>query len=234
MIQENILKSELSPEKIIVIGVGGGGGNAINYMCQKGIENTDFLVCNTDIEGLEKSVAPIKIQLGDLISGAEGNPEKGREAALNSAKKIRAVITADTKIVIIIAGLGGGTSSGAAPVIANIAKEMGKLTIAIVTMPFQFEGTQRIKQAKEGMEELDKNADLLLVIENEKMRELFGKLTFNEFFSKINLELTTAVEIIANTCQREKFLSIFDSIGMKVRIIQSLLSEWNYSHLHID
>lgn len=184
-------------ETIIVVGVGGGGENAVDYICRQGIENANFMVCNTDLEKLENSAVPIKIQLGNLNSGAAGNPETGRKAALNSADEIRAALAADAKIVVIIAGMGGGTGTGAAPVIASIAKETGKLTVVIVFTPFQFEGQKRINQAKEGLKELNNRTDLLLILDNEKLIETCGDMLIREVFSKVNLQLTKTVEYIA-------------------------------------
>ena len=180
---------------IKVLGVGGGGGNAVTYMYQKGIHNVNFVICNTDSQALKKSNVPVKIQLGEL--GAGGKPEIGRQAALDSIDKIREVLENNTKMVFVTAGMGGGTGTGAAPVIARIAKEMGILTVAIVTIPFRFEGPLRIKQAFEGIKELKDNVDALLVIDNEKLREMYGNLKLKECFSKADNVLTMAAKGIA-------------------------------------
>ena len=180
---------------IKVLGVGGGGGNAVTYMYQQGIHNVNFVICNTDVQALKKSNVPVKIHLGEL--GAGGKPEVGRQAALDSIDKIREVLETGTKMVFVTAGMGGGTGTGAAPVIARIAKELGILTVAIVTIPFRFEGPQRIKQAFEGINELKDHVDSLLVIDNEKLREMYGNLKLSDCFSKADNVLTMAAKGIA-------------------------------------
>ena len=154
---------------IKVIGVGGGGSNAINYMFQQGIMGVDFVVCNTDAQALEKSTVPIKIQLGASLTeglGAGANPEVGKQSAEESYEDLHTLLSTQTKMVFITAGMGGGTGTGAAPIIARMAKDLDVLTVAIVTMPFQFEGKIRIEQAQKGMEELKNNVDSLIVINN--------------------------------------------------------------------
>jgi len=180
---------------IKVLGVGGGGGNAVTYMYQQGIHNVNFVICNTDAQALRKSPVPVKIQLGEL--GAGGKPEVGRQAALDSIDKIRELLETGTKMVFVTAGMGGGTGTGAAPVIARIARELGILTVAIVTIPFRFEGPQRIKQAFEGINELKEHVDSLLVIDNEKLREMYGNLKLSDCFSKADNVLTMAAKGIA-------------------------------------
>ncbi len=185
---------------IKVVGVGGGGGNAVTYMYQQGIHNVNFVICNTDAQALEKSPVPVKIQLGKSKTeglGAGNKPEVGREAALDSLDEIRDVLNTGTKMVFVTAGMGGGTGTGAAPVIAKIAKELGILTVAIVTIPFRFEGSQRFRQAIEGINELKDHVDSLLIINNEKLREMYGNLKIREAFSKADNVLTMAAKGIA-------------------------------------
>jgi len=185
---------------IKVMGVGGGGGNAVTYMYQQGIHNVNFVICNTDAQALAKSPVPVKIRLGKSKTeglGAGNKPDIGREAALDSLDEIREVLESGTKMVFVTAGMGGGTGTGAAPVIARIAKELGILTVAIVTIPFNFEGQLRRKQALEGVDELKSHVDSLLVINNEKLREMYGDLTITNAFSKANIVLTMAAKGIA-------------------------------------
>jgi len=166
---------------IKVIGVGGGGSNAVNHMFQQDIKGVDFVICNTDAQALENSSIPNKIQLGvNLTSGlgAGANPEVGEQAAKESIKEIQEMLNTQTKMVFITAGMGGGTGTGAAPIIAKIAKDMDILTVGIVTMPFQFEGRMRSKQAQAGIDELRNNVDSLIVINNNKLREVYGNLGF--------------------------------------------------------
>ena len=185
---------------IKVIGVGGGGSNAINYMFQQGIMGVDFVVCNTDAQALEKSSVPIKIQLGASLTeglGAGANPEVGKQSAEESYEDLHTLLSTQTKMVFITAGMGGGTGTGAAPIIARMAKNLDVLTVAIVTMPFQFEGKIRIEQAQKGMEELKNNVDSLIVINNNKLREVYGNLGFKAGFSKADEVLATAARGIA-------------------------------------
>ena len=185
---------------IKVIGVGGGGSNAINYMFQQGIIGVDFVVCNTDAQALEKSSVPIKIQLGASLTeglGAGANPEIGRQSAQESVDALNDLLSTQTKMVFITAGMGGGTGTGAAPIIAKMAKEMGILTVGIVTMPFQFEGKIRLEQAQRGMEEMKSNVDSLIVINNNKLREVYGNLGFKAGFAKADEVLATAAKGIA-------------------------------------
>lgn len=185
---------------IKVIGVGGGGSNAINYMFQQGITGVDFVVCNTDHQALDNSPVPTKVQLGiDLTEGlgAGANPEVGEQAALESFEDIKSLLDANTKMLFITAGMGGGTGTGAAPIIAKQAREMDILTVGIVTMPFKFEGKLRIEQAKEGIEKLRRNVDSLIVIDNNKLREIYGNLGFKSGFAKADEVLATAARGIA-------------------------------------
>jgi cell division protein FtsZ len=185
---------------IKVIGVGGGGSNAVNHMFQQDIKGVDFVICNTDAQALENSAIPNKIQLGaDLTSGlgAGANPEVGEKAAQESLVEIQQMLSAQTKMVFITAGMGGGTGTGAAPIIAKIAKDMDILTVGIVTMPFQFEGRMRSKQAQVGIDTLRDNVDSLIVINNNKLREVYGNLGFKAGFSKADEVLSTAARGIA-------------------------------------
>ena len=185
---------------IKVIGIGGGGGNAINYMFQQGIMGVDFVICNTDSQALEKSAVPIKIQLGASLTeglGAGANPDVGRQAAQESLEDVKTLLSTQTKMIFITAGMGGGTGTGAAPIIAKMAREMDILTVGIVTMPFQFEGKIRLEQAQKGLEELKSRVDSLIVINNNKLREVYGNLGFKAGFAKADEVLATAARGIA-------------------------------------
>ena len=185
---------------IKVIGVGGGGSNAINHMFKKGINGVDFVISNTDAQALNDSPVPIKIQLGATLTeglGAGANPEVGAMAAKESFEEIKNLLSTQTKMVFITAGMGGGTGTGAAPIIAKMAKEMDILTVGIVTMPFQFEGKLRIDQAEIGLQNIKKNVDALIVINNNKLREVYGNLGFKAGFSKADEVLSTAARGIA-------------------------------------
>ncbi|MGX1928969.1 cell division protein FtsZ [Flagellimonas sp. 2504JD4-2] len=185
---------------IKVIGVGGGGSNAINHMFQAGINGVDFVICNTDAQALQNSAVPNKIQLGVSLTeglGAGANPEVGEQAALESMEDIKVMLENTTKMAFITAGMGGGTGTGAAPVIAKVAREMDILTVGIVTIPFQFEGAMRNKQAQAGIEKLRANVDSLIVINNNKLREVYGNLGFKAGFSKADEVLATAARGIA-------------------------------------
>ena len=185
---------------IKVIGVGGGGSNAINYMFQQGINGVDFVVTNTDAQALNESAVPIKIQLGASLTeglGAGANPEVGALAAEESFEDLKNLLTTQTKMVFITAGMGGGTGTGAAPIIAQMAKEMDILTVGIVTMPFQFEGKLRLEQAEKGLENIKKTVDALIVINNNKLRDVYGNLGFKAGFSKADEVLSTAARGIA-------------------------------------
>lgn len=189
--QSNVIK---------VIGVGGGGSNAINHMFQQGIKGVDFVICNTDAQALQNSGVPNKIQLGVNLTeglGAGANPEVGEQAAVESLEDLRRMLDSNTKMVFITAGMGGGTGTGAAPIIAKLAKEMDILTVGIVTMPFQFEGKTRNEQAQKGIETLRGHVDSLVVINNNKLREVYGNLGFKAGFSKADEVLSTASRGIA-------------------------------------
>jgi len=185
------------PPIIKVIGIGGGGCNAVKHMFDKGIKGVDFVICNTDLQVLETNPIPIKIKLGASGLGAGSKPEVGKKAAEESIEEIRNLLKNNTKMLFITAGMGGGTGTGAAPVIANIAKELDILTVAIVTTPFMFEGNIRYQQAMTGIEELRNNVDALLVIHNEKLFELYPDLKISNAFSKVDDILLTAAKGIA-------------------------------------
>lgn len=185
---------------IKVIGVGGGGSNAVNHMYSQGIKGVDFIVCNTDRQALDISPVPYKIQLGLSLTegrGAGAIPEIGKNAAIENIDEIRDFLGHGTKMVFVTAGMGGGTGTGAAPVIAQVAKEMGILTVGIVTVPFGFEGRKRRMQAEEGLEGMRQNVDTLLVINNERLREITGNLTIGNAFSQADNVLSTAARGIA-------------------------------------
>lgn len=189
--QSNVIK---------VIGVGGGGSNAINHMFKQGIKGVDFVICNTDSQALNNSGVPNKIQLGVHLTeglGAGANPEIGEQSAVESLEDIRTMLTMNTKMVFITAGMGGGTGTGAAPIIAKMAKEMDILTVGIVTMPFEFEGKIRNAQAHQGIEKLRKTVDSLVIINNNKLRDVYGNLGFKAGFSKADEVLSTAARGIA-------------------------------------
>lgn len=189
-----------TPKIIKVIGVGGGGGNAVTHMYKEGIHDVTFVLCNTDNQALNRSDVPIKVPLGRNITqglGAGNKPERAMMAAEESMEDIRKMLSDGTKMVFITAGMGGGTGTGAAPVIARFAKDMGILTVGIVTIPFVFEGERKIIQALNGVEEISKNVDALLVINNERLREIYSDLTMTNAFGKADDTLTIAAKSIA-------------------------------------
>ena len=189
-----------SPKIIKVIGVGGGGGNAVNHMYREGIHDVTFVLCNTDNQALAESPVPVKLQLGRSITqglGAGNRPERARDAAEESIEDIKSQLNDGTKMVFITAGMGGGTGTGAAPVIARIAKEMDILTVGIVTIPFIFEGEKKIIQALDGVERIAQHVDALLVINNERLREIYADLTFMNAFGKADDTLSIAAKSIA-------------------------------------
>lgn len=205
---------DLPPERssvIKVIGVGGGGSNAVNHMYRKGIQDVNFVVCNTDAQALHNSPVAVKLQLGDVLTegrGAGSKAEIGREAATESLDRIKEVLSSNTNMVFITAGMGGGTGTGAAPVIASAAKEMGILTVAIVTIPFRFEGPERINQAIEGINALKDHVDSLLVINNEKLREIYGNLTVSKSFEKADDVLAIAAKGIAEIITVHGYINV--------------------------
>ena len=189
------------PEKehsiIKVIGVGGGGGNAVNHMYREGIHDVSFVLCNTDNQALNDSPVPVDLQLGKEGLGAGNKPEKARQAAEESIDDIKNMLDDGTRMTFITAGMGGGTGTGAAPVIARVSKEMGILTVGIVTIPFRFEGDRKIDQALDGVEEMSKHVDALLVINNERLREIYPNLTVLDAFGKADDTLSVAAKSIA-------------------------------------
>lgn len=197
------LKFEMIKEQssiIKVIGVGGGGGNAVNHMYKQGISGVDFIICNTDAQALELSPIPNKVQLGTSLTegmGAGSDPDVGENSAIESIEDIKRMLGVNTKMLFITAGMGGGTGTGASPVLAKAARELGILTVAIVTTPFTFEGKRRRQQAEEGLAELKKYVDSYLVISNDRLREIFGNLTMGAAFAKADDILTTAAKGIA-------------------------------------
>ena len=196
---------------IKVIGVGGGGSNAVNHMFNQGIKDVNFMVCNTDEQALQNSPVPIKIQLGESLTegrGAGNKPEKGKQAAIENIGDIEKVLHDNTKMVFITAGMGGGTGTGAAPIIAKAAREMGILTVGIVTIPFKFEGKLRINQALDGISEMENNVDSLLVINNEKLREMYGDLKLSNAFQKADDVLSTAAKGIAEIITVHGYINV--------------------------
>ena len=189
------------PEKehsiIKVIGVGGGGGNAVNHMYREGIHDVTFVLCNTDNQALNDSPVPVHLQLGKEGLGAGNKPERARQAAEESLDDIKNMLNDGTRMAFITAGMGGGTGTGAAPVIAKVSKEMGILTVGIVTIPFRFEGDRKIDQALDGVEEMSKHVDALLVINNERLREIYPELTVLDAFGKADDTLSIAAKSIA-------------------------------------
>ncbi|MEE4287151.1 MAG: cell division protein FtsZ [Mariniphaga sp.] len=192
--------SETAGAAIKVIGVGGGGGNALNHMYKQGIRDVDFVICNTDAQALEASPVPIKVQLGSALTegrGAGNRPEVGKQAALENIEDVKNALANNTKMVFVTAGMGGGTGTGGAPVLAEACSALGFLTVGIVTIPFRNEGKRRIKQAIDGIAELENHVDALLVINNERIREMYGDFGISEAFSKADNVLATAAKGIA-------------------------------------
>ena len=185
---------------IKVVGVGGGGSNAVNHMYSRGIRDVEFVVCNTDHQALESSAVSNRLQIGSNLTsglGAGANPERGRNAAIESKEEIRDLLSQDTKMVFITAGMGGGTGTGAAPVIAQVANELDILSVGIVTAPFAFEGKKKMQAAEDGIKELKKYCDTVLVIMNDKLREIYGDLSISNAFAQADNVLTTAAKGIA-------------------------------------
>ncbi|MBC5622098.1 cell division protein FtsZ [Butyricimonas hominis] len=199
-------------ESIIkVIGVGGGGSNAVNHMCRQGIRGVEFVVCNTDIQALRISPVKNRIQIGKELTegrGAGSLPERGKQSAIESLDYIKTILERNTKMVFITAGMGGGTGTGAAPVIAKQARELGILTIGIVTIPFSFEGRRRVEQAMEGVDELSEYVDALLIICNEKLRDMYGNLKLSKAFEMADNVLTIAAKSIAEIITLKGFVNV--------------------------
>ncbi len=212
MVEDLIFELPTDRSSIIkVLGVGGGGSNAVNHMFSHGIKDVNFVICNTDAQALQNSPVAVKIQLGENLTegrGAGSKPEIGRKAAMESMENIKEVLGTNTKMVFITAGMGGGTGTGAAPVIAKAARELGLLTVAIVTIPFRFEGQQRIDQAIHGINELQQYVDSLLVINNEKLREVYGDLKLSEAFSRADDVLATAAKGIAEIITVHGYINV--------------------------
>ncbi len=211
---EELMNFDLPHNKssiIKVIGVGGGGNNAVNHMFNQGIKDVDFVVCNTDSQALYNSPVPVKVQIGENLTegrGAGNKPEIGRQAAMENIDDVLDALGSNTRMVFITAGMGGGTGTGAAPVIARATKEAGILTVAIVTIPFRFEGQMRIHQAIEGINELREHVDSLLVINNEKLREIYGDLKLSQAFSRADDVLAKAAKGIAEIITVHGYINV--------------------------
>lgn len=207
----NFNLDEVSPTIIKVIGVGGGGGNAVEYMYSKGICDVDFVLCNTDAQILENSPVPVKIQLGRELTdghGAGNNPAIGAKSAEESLEEIKEMLRKNTKMAFITAAMGGGTGTGAAPVIAKLAKDMGILTVGIVSIPARFEGPKRLNQAREGLRSLKDNVDCLIVIDNEKIKRIYGSQTISAAFAKANDVLNIAAKGIAEVITLPGYINV--------------------------
>ena len=204
---------------IKVIGVGGGGCNAVNYMFREKVEGCSFIVCNTDRQALDGSPVPVKIHIGDNALGAGTDPAKGRKAALEAHDQIEKVVLGeDTQMLFITAGMGGGTGTGAAPIIAKMAKDKGVLTVGVVTLPFENEGENAMSRAIDGIHELVKNVDSLLIINNEKLYDFFGSHLVHEAFSKADEVLSTAVKGITEIISRPGYINVdFEDIKTMMR-----------------
>ncbi len=200
-----------APSIIKVIGVGGGGGNAVNHMYKEGIAGVTFALCNTDNQALAKSPVPVKLQLGPSIThglGAGNCPPKAREAAEESIEDIKELLNDGTQMVFITAGMGGGTGTGAAPVVARVAKDMNILTVGIVTIPFLFEGKEKIIQAIEGVEQIKQNVDALMIINNERLRSIYSDLTFINAFTKADNTLSVAAKSIVEIITEQGIMNL--------------------------
>ena len=196
---------------IKVIGVGGGGGNAVSHMYRSGMTDVDFVICNTDSQALEMSPVPDKLQLGSILTGGRGagcNPEIAKQAALESEDRIRALFEGTTEMVFITAGMGGGTGTGAAPVIARIARDMNLLTVGVVTLPFRDEGKDFLQRALDGIGEMQQHADSMLIIDNEKLYRLYGNLPIFEAFQRTDDILNTAVKGISEIIMQPGFMNV--------------------------
>lgn len=207
----NFNLDEVSPTIIKVIGVGGGGGNAVEYMYSKGICDVDFVVCNTDAQTLENSPVPLKIQLGKKLTeghGAGNDPLQGARSAEESLEEIKEMLRRNTKMAFITAAMGGGTGTGAAPVIAKLTKEMDILTVGIVSIPARFEGPKRLNQAREGLRLLKDNVDCLIVIDNEKIKKIYGSQTISAAFAKANDVLNIAAKGIAEIITLPGYINV--------------------------
>ena len=207
----NFNLNEKTPTIIKVIGVGGGGGNAVEYMYEKGICDVDFVICNTDYQALRNSPIPCKIQLGKELTaghGAGNNPAMGEKSAQESLADIEATLKKDTRMAFITAAMGGGTGTGAAPVIAKLSKDMGILTVGIVSVPARFEGPKRLDQARDGLRRLKDHVDCLIVIDNEKIKSIYGSQTISQAFAKANDVLNIAAKGIAEIITLPGYINV--------------------------
>ena len=207
----NFNLNEKTPTIIKVIGVGGGGGNAVDYMYEKGICDVDFVICNTDYQALRNSPIPCKIQLGKELTaghGAGNNPAMGEKSAQESLADIEAILKKDTRMAFITAAMGGGTGTGAAPVIAKLSKDMGILTVGIVSVPARFEGPKRLDQARDGLRRLKDHVDCLIVIDNEKIKSIYGSQTISQAFAKANDVLNIAAKGIAEIITLPGYINV--------------------------
>ena len=207
----NFNLNEKTPTIIKVIGVGGGGGNAVEYMYEKGICDVDFVICNTDYQALRNSPIPCKIQLGKELTaghGAGNNPAMGEKSAQESLADIEAILKKDTRMAFITAAMGGGTGTGAAPVIAKLSKDMGILTVGIVSVPARFEGPKRLDQARDGLRRLKDHVDCLIVIDNEKIKSIYGSQTISQAFAKANDVLNIAAKGIAEIITLPGYINV--------------------------
>ena len=207
----NFNLNEKRPTIIKVIGVGGGGGNAVEYMYEKGICDVDFVICNTDYQALRNSPIPCKIQLGKELTaghGAGNNPAMGEKSAQESLADIEAILKKDTRMAFITAAMGGGTGTGAAPVIARLSKDMGILTVGIVSVPARFEGPKRLDQARDGLRRLKDHVDCLIVIDNEKIKSIYGSQTISQAFAKANDVLNIAAKGIAEIITLPGYINV--------------------------
>ena len=216
---EIVPETWIPDESIIkVIGVGGGGCNAVNYMYRQRIEGCTFIVCNTDRQALDKCDVPVKIQLGDDGLGAGTNPTEGRNAALNSQDEIEKILDNNTKMLFITAGMGGGTGTGAAPVIASMARKKGILTVGVVTLPFRYQGNETLSKAIDGISELENNVDSLLIIDNEKLFDVYGDLLIQDAFPKADEVLATAVRGITEIIKKRGHINVdFKDVSTMMR-----------------
>jgi cell division protein FtsZ len=223
--KSNIMQFDLPKDQssiIKVIGVGGGGSNAVNHMYEQGIKGVDFIVCNTDSQALDISPVPVKVQLGQSLTegrGAGSIPEVGKNAAIENIDDIQEILSKRTTMVFVTAGMGGGTGTGAAPVIARAAKEMGILTVGIVTIPFTFEGKKRMKQAADGLKEMRASVDTLLVIKNDKLREIYGNLSLQNAFAQADNVLATAAKGIA------ELISVTGAINVDMNDVNTVMKD---------
>lgn len=209
------------PSIIKVIGVGGGGSNAVTHMYKQGIIGVDFAICNTDSQAMELSPVPTRIQLGPSVSaglGAGSQPQRGKQACLESIEDVKRYLENGTKMLFITAGMGGGTGTGAAPIVAKTAQEMGILTVAIVTLPFTFEGKKRVTQGIDGLEELKKNVDTIIVISNDKLRQIYGNMSVTHAFAQADNILTTAAKGIAEIITVPGYVNVdFEDVNTVMR-----------------